>query len=375
VKFGIGILGATGYIAAAYRREIRECAADEARIVALCARRRDLLEAAAREDGAALATDDWRSVVEHPDVDTVLVATPDALHYEPVLAAARLKKHIICEKPLGTDARQAREMWDACRAAGVGHYVPFWSRYVPVFQRLREVVRAGTVGDVRAVVCRWHTPRPLSMPFTWRDDATLSSAGSVADIGSHTYDTLRWLLGDDAVRVLAHATVLTPAKPDRGAIHLDEAFQWAEQNPSAGPSTVRRGTAFDYANMAFELPDGAVGTILLSHAPFLRKDLAPEIELHGTRASLAVARTAGTITIAESGKSPQLLATVPDPGFGNRFAKHVFPALRERAAGKPCDHPGLDDGYEVQRFTTAAAQSAQRGAWVALNDVDAQILQ
>src|SRR5437870_1575590 len=129
MKFGVGIIGATGFIASAYRREIRACSA-EAELVALCARRRDLLDAAAR--------------------------------------------------------------------------------------------------DVRAVVCRWHTPRPLSMPFTWRDDATLSAAGSVADIGSHTYDTLRWLLGVEATRVLAHATVLTPAKPDRGAMNLDEARHWAE---------------------------------------------------------------------------------------------------------------------------------------------------
>lgn len=374
MKFGMGILGATGFIASAYRREIRESSAD-AEIVALCARRRDLLDAAAREDGAVLATDDWRQVVEHPRVNTVLVATPDALHYEPVLAAAKLGKHVICEKPVGSNAAEAHEMWNACRAAGVGHFVPLWSRYVPVFRRLRELVRAGTVGEVRAIVCRWHTPRPLAMPFTWRDDATLSSAGSVADIGSHTYDTVRWLTGLEATRVLAHATVLTPAKPDQGAIHLDEAMQWAERQAKgerpAEPQPVRRGTAFDYATIGFELTNGAVGTIMVSHAPYLRKDLAPEIELHGTEASLAVGRTAGTIVSARSGEKPELLDTLPDPGFGNRFAKHVFPGLRERAAGEPSEHPGLDDGYRVQLFTDAAAHSARRGTWVELSEVAA----
>src|SRR4051794_10580428 len=104
MKFGVGVLGATGYIATPYRAEIRQ-AAGEARLVALCARRRDLLEAAAREDGAALLTDDWRQVVAHPDVNLVVVATPDALHHEAVLACAAAGKHVVCEKPTGMNAR------------------------------------------------------------------------------------------------------------------------------------------------------------------------------------------------------------------------------------------------------------------------------
>jgi predicted dehydrogenase len=360
MKFGIGILGATGYIATPYRAEIRQ-APDDARIVALCARRRDLLEAAAREDGAALATHDWRQVVEHPDVNLVVVATPDALHHEAVLACAAAGKHIVCEKPIGMNATQASAMWSAFRGRGLGHFVPFWTRYVPIFVRARQLIRAGLIGDVQALVYRWHNPRPAGMPFTWRDDASLSSAGSVADVGSHAYDTLRWLLGQEATAVLSHATVLTPAKADLGAVNLDEALRWGEQPGRADNS--RKGTAYDYAHIAFTLKNGGAGSLLLSHAPFLRKGLAPELELHGTLASLALDRLANTLTLARPGKPPELLETIPDPGHGNRFAKFVFPALRERAAGKPSDHPGLDDGWRVQLFTDAAAESARRGGW------------
>src|SRR3954469_25005910 len=102
MKFGVGVLGATGYIGTPYRAEIRE-AGGEATIVALCARRRDLLEAAGRQDGAALVTEDWRAVVGHPDVDLIVVATPDALHHEAVLACAAAGKHVVCEKPVGMD--------------------------------------------------------------------------------------------------------------------------------------------------------------------------------------------------------------------------------------------------------------------------------
>src|SRR4051812_40150760 len=99
MKFGVGVVGATGYIGTPYRAEIRE-AKDDATVVALSARRRDRLEAAAREDGAAFVTDDWRAVVGHPAVNFVIVATPDALHYDVVMACAAAGKHVLCEKPV-----------------------------------------------------------------------------------------------------------------------------------------------------------------------------------------------------------------------------------------------------------------------------------
>ncbi|NIP92300.1 MAG: Gfo/Idh/MocA family oxidoreductase, partial [Akkermansiaceae bacterium] len=130
--FKVGVLGATGYIGAPYRAEIRGC--EDARLVALCARRADLLEAAAAEDGASLATSDWREVVEHPEVNFVIVATPDALHHEAVLACAKHGKHLLCEKPVGMNAAEAGEMWKLYRDADppLAHYVPFWTRMVTV---------------------------------------------------------------------------------------------------------------------------------------------------------------------------------------------------------------------------------------------------
>jgi predicted dehydrogenase len=366
--FGVGVLGATGYIGTPYRAEIREARA-EARIVALCARRRDLLEAAARQDDAPFITDNWRQVVEHPDVNLVVVATPDALHHEAVMACARAGKHVVCEKPIGMNVAEAFEMWSAYRNRALGHFVPFWTRYVPVFGRAREIVRQGTLGVVRAVIYRWHNPRPLSMPFTWRDDAQLSSAGSLADIGSHAYDTLYWLLGEEAVRVLAHAKVIDfPGKPDLGAVNLDEALRWAATHPDGKCLQYRRGTAFDFADVAFVTVSGAVGSLILSHAPFLRKGLAPEVELHGTEASLSLDRLSGCLRLARAGHEPELLSTIPDPGFGNRFVRHVFPALHARIAGKWTEHPGLDDGWAVQRFTDACARAARQGTWINLAD-------
>lgn len=363
IQFNIGVIGATGYIGAPYREEIRQ--ATGANIIALCGRRRALLQAAGQQDQATLITHDWREVIDHPEVNLVIVATPDALHHEAVMAAATAGKHMICEKPVGMNATETFEMWAAYRDANekLVHFVPYWTRYFDIIVRAKEVVESGVLGDIRGIIYRWLNPRPPTMPLTWRDDATLSAGGSIADVGSHSYDTLRWLLGLEAKRVLAHADVITPAKLDLGNINLAEALEHTQGAKPAENSSHRKGTAFDYANIAWEFEGGAVGSIIVSHAPFLRKGLAPEIELHGTDASLSVDRFNGVLTLTKQDQPAEVIGNIPEGSLGNRFENFVFPGLRKTLSGLEADYPDLEDGWRVQLFTDAAIKSAKTGCW------------
>ena len=371
MKFQVGVIGATGFIGSAYRQEIRE-AKQDATIVALCARNRERLEAAAEEDSCDFITDDWRQVVDRPDVNFVIVATPDALHHEAVMASAKNGKHMFCDKPIGMNVTEAYEMRQAYREAGLSHFVPFWARCEPLFLRGKEIVDAGTLGDIRAIIYRWQNPRPAAMPFTWRDDATLSAAGSIADVGSHAYDAVRWLTGTEAKRVLAHADTITPPKPDLGTVYLNDAIEWGGSHTKADSEKQRKGTAFDYAAIAWEFQSGAVGSIVLSHAPILRKGLAPEVELHGTDASLAIDRVACKVSVLYADQDVPEVEQVDPSGPGNRFENFVFPALERDVAGEASNHPSLNDGWRVQIFTHSAALSARRGTWVELADQDAE---
>lgn len=372
MKFKIAVLGATGYIGSPYRQEIRQCQ-DDATIVSLCARRQNNLAAAAKEDGAEFFSDNWQKVIAHPGVNLVLVCTPDALHHEAIMACAKQGVHVFCEKPVGVNAKEAGQMWDAYNNNKLGHFVPLWTRYIEIFRRAREVVRSGELGEIRVFNYRWHNPRPKSMPFTWRDDAEFSAGGSIADVGSHVYDTLRWILDDEAQRVLVHADVISPAKPDLGNIDLNEALFWSGEHKSSDAKQNRKGTTYDYASIAVQMQSGILGTIILSHAPFLRKGIAPELELHGTDASLSLDRITGALRIFRSDTEGETIATLPDKGLGNRFGQYVFPALRECICGNTTEHPGLDDGFRVQIFTDSAACSSKRGGWVNLSEIENEL--
>ncbi|MEM7386795.1 MAG: Gfo/Idh/MocA family oxidoreductase [Verrucomicrobiota bacterium] len=364
--FKIGVLGATGFIGTPYREEIRSC--PNARIVALNARRPDLLAQAAETDQAELTTHDWREVVEHPEVNLIIVATPDALHHEAVMACAEAGKHLLCEKPIGMNVGEAEDMWQAYhRLPDLGHYVPFWTRYVEVFARAREIVAAGELGEIMATIYRWQNPRPAGMPLTWRDDPALSSAGTIADVGSHAYDVVRWITGQAAESVLAHGDTLTPIKADLGEVNLGEALDWGKSH-EVSETEGRKGGTVDYANVSCRFDGGANGVFLLSHTTFLRKHLAPELELHGTRASLSIDRWSGQVVLVNDEQEKEVLDHLPDQGFGNRFEKHVFPALVPFVQGEvpaePEAHPNLKDGWIAQRFTDAASRSVKEGHWV-----------
>jgi predicted dehydrogenase len=367
-SIGVGVLGATGYIGVPYRAELRGC--EGVQMVALCARRRELLDKAANEDGAQLVTSDWREVVEHPEVNYVLVGTPDAFHHEAVIASANAGKHVFCEKPVGRNAAEAKEMLDAYSSAKtLAHFVPFWTRWSPAFVKAREIAKEGTLGEIKAVVYRWHNPRPANMTLTWRDDPELSSAGSIADVGSHAYDTVRWILGEEARRVLVHADTITPSRLDIGDVNLTEALARGEQ--AAGSTPSHKGGTPDYATIAWEFEGGAVGALILSHAPYLRRGLVPELELHGTEASLTVDRFHGRVLLGKPDNSVEIVAEFPAGGFdiGNRFKQWVIPALRDVMNGAnqfDLEVPNLKDGWHVQVFTDAALESSKRGSWVEL---------
>ena len=220
------------------------------------------------------------------------------------------------------------------------------------------------------IVYRWHNPRPPAIPFIWRDDAGLSAAGSIADVGSHAYDAVRWLAGCEARRVLAQAGVISPPKPDLGPIDLAEALDWGAAHPASAATRTRAGTAYDYGAIIWEFHNGAVGCLLLSHAPALRKGLAPEVELHGSAASVSIDRVRHTVNLAGADGEIDVEEIPEDPV--NRWASFVLPALAERAAGADCDHPGLYDGWRTQVFTEAAVASAKRGTWVELAEMDAE---
>src|SRR5579883_3396339 len=128
------------------------------RLVAVISRERERAEAFAAEHGARKAYDDLDAAMRDPDVAYVWVATPHSLHLEPVLAAARAGKHVLCEKPLATSRGDAREMIRACARANVRLGTGFHLRHHPLHREARRLVAEGELGTPIEAAAEWSVP-------------------------------------------------------------------------------------------------------------------------------------------------------------------------------------------------------------------------
>ena len=135
-----------------------------------------------------------------PDVDVVLITSPDAMHWDDTLLALRHGKAVLCEKPVGMNAAEAEEMQAAARAAGLLYGVAQNFRFNRSVEWMREQIAAGRIGKPQLAHAQYSYPAAQS-PREWITDPTLACGGPIADVGVHCIDSLRFILGADVVSV------------------------------------------------------------------------------------------------------------------------------------------------------------------------------
>jgi predicted dehydrogenase len=158
------------------------------------------------ERGARAAARHGVPVLASPDAlldacDAVVVCSENAHHRAWVGRAAAAGVHVLCEKPLATTPDDARAMVDACEGAGVQLMTAFPCRFSPAFERLRDAVYGGELGDVLAV----RGTNRGRCPGGWFTDKALSGGGAVMDHTVHVADLLRVLLRAEPAEVYCEA--------------------------------------------------------------------------------------------------------------------------------------------------------------------------
>jgi predicted dehydrogenase len=166
------------------------------------------------------STTDMQAAVGHPDTDVVVVALPNFLHEEAVSLAAKAGKAVLCTKPLGRTADEARRMLDVVESAGVfGGYLEDLC-YTPKTLKAVAAVRAGALGDVTWVRSRETHPGPHS---AWFWDGRLTGGGAIIDLGCHCIEIVRNFVGkgNRPLDVMCHTdTLVHPIADEDNAIVL-----------------------------------------------------------------------------------------------------------------------------------------------------------
>jgi predicted dehydrogenase len=136
------------------------------------------------------------------NVDIVDICTPTEAHKSMVVEAAAAGKHVVCEKPIALTVRDAREMIDACAAAGVRFFICMVVRFFPQYRLAKELVVQGRVGKIGVLRLKRMAYPPTKPVENWYVDEA-RSGGMVLDLMIHDFDYARWLAGE-AERVFAH---------------------------------------------------------------------------------------------------------------------------------------------------------------------------
>jgi predicted dehydrogenase len=135
------------------------------------------------------------------DIDAVIICSENSRHKEMVVNAAKAKKHILCEKPIATNVRDAKEMIAVCEEQGVILQIAFPVRFSDPIMRLKKMIDDGELGDIVA----FRTTNRGQNPGGWFIDPDQSGGGAVLDHTVHMVDIMRWYSGKEISSV--HAIV------------------------------------------------------------------------------------------------------------------------------------------------------------------------
>ena len=141
-----------------------------------------------------------------PEVDAVLITSPDAMHRDDTLLALQHGKAVLCEKPLAMDAAEAEAMAAAAKAAGKLFGVAQNFRYNRSLEWMREQIAAGRIGQPQLSQALYSYPATKAAR-RWITDPALACGGPIGDVGVHCIDALRFVLGEEvrSVRTLARS--------------------------------------------------------------------------------------------------------------------------------------------------------------------------
>ena len=139
-------------------------------LCAICGRNQDRAQEMAKKHDIPQVFSDYHTMIEKGNLDAVVVAAPDNLHYEMTMYALEHKLHVLCEKPLASNAVQAKEMYEKAESADVKHMAFFTWRWPPHHRYLKQLVDSGYIGRPFDAHIHYVADYARDGAYSWRFD-------------------------------------------------------------------------------------------------------------------------------------------------------------------------------------------------------------
>lgn len=328
----------------------------------LIGRDEEALAEAAEQLGFSHTSTDWEATIE--EVDVFYNLGPNHVHAEPSIAALEAGVPVLSEKPLSNDLESAERMADAAEDAGVPTATAFNYRFVPAVRYAKNLIEDGELGEIHHLRGQYLQDWLVDpeAPWSWRNDEEMAGSGALGDLGAHTLDLARFLVGD-VERVSGHLKTFVDERPVEGG---DE-------------DETRPVTVDDAYSAQAELEGGVMGTFEASRFANGHKN-DHTIEIHGSEGSLKFSlerlNELEVLRDGNRGYETILVTDEDDPyldhwwppghviGWEHTFVHENFEFLSAVESGDTDYQPDFEDGLAVQRVLSAIQESDERGEWV-----------
>jgi len=211
LRVNIGLIG-TGRIGRLHAQNLATRVTD-ARLVAVADIALPAAQQCAAACGCSQAYADYRSILDNPDIDAVVICSSTDTHAGIVEAAAAAGKHAFCEKPLDLNLERIDRVLDAVKKSGVKLQVGFNRRFDASFKRVHDLVAAGDIGVPHVVRITSRDPQPPPIAYV------RVSGGLFLDMTIHDFDMARFLVGSEVTELyVAGGVMVDPAIGQAGDI-------------------------------------------------------------------------------------------------------------------------------------------------------------
>jgi predicted dehydrogenase len=319
-------------------------------LTAVSNRSRESAEKVAAEFGVARVVENWKEIIEAPDIDAVCIGTWPNLHGKLAVAALRAGKHVLTEARMARNLGEAEMMLAESRLHPklVAQIVPA-PMSLPFDATIQELVNDGTLGALREVVIN-STHDGLadsSLPLSWRQDLTLSGKNTLY-LGICYEMVLRWL-GRGVSALVADAAIFSRERKDAEGVPQTTTI------PESLTVLGRYAPSSALTNSPWGSVGQSDGTRLVAHFSGVERTPArSEIRLNGSKAGLRLDLARGELWLARPGAAEQPVTIPPEKRGGWRVEADFIASIRE---GTPVRLTNFETGVKYMHFTEAVWES------------------
>lgn len=352
-KVRVGIIGTSWWADALYFPSLHNH--PRAELAAVCGRNNERAQEMADKYNIAQVFTDYEEMLVHGNLEAVVIAAPDDLHFEMTMAALDARLHILCEKPMALNASHAREMYEKAEAVGVKHMVLFTYRWHPQFRYMQELVTKGYIGRCFQADMRFRSGLGRDGHYNWRGNQYRAN-GILGDLGSHLIDYARWSVGE-IESVTAHLGVF-----------VEKSLPMGEPYAAANDSAMLLVKFENNAHATMQLS----GVTKVAPGPFHL-----DIALYGASGTLEANILEGReIRSARFEEDEVKMLPIPDAIWGDADRSDSWSVLFANSTGARLFidaivenleiAPTFYDGYKAQQVIDAAIESDRMGRWVSI---------